>query len=161
MFALRCGGVSVRERAQENPPSVTESALARVKCDSPVSYNSFRIATPRRNSFNFYFSSWDSFVPFISERAKSRRFGIFDAPYTATDSMFLVNYRSRRWAGRLPRVILERYFAPVFPRRQLQFAAANPLPAIARWGVVQLVGHLTVNEDGEGSNPSAPANFPL
>ncbi len=30
-----------------------------------------------------------------------------------------------------------------------------------RWGVVQLVGHLTVNEDGEGSNPSAPANFPL
>jgi hypothetical protein len=30
-----------------------------------------------------------------------------------------------------------------------------------RWGVVQLVGHLTVNEDGEGSNPSAPAKFPL
>ena len=30
-----------------------------------------------------------------------------------------------------------------------------------RWGVVQPVGHLTVNEDGEGSNPSAPANFPL
>jgi hypothetical protein len=29
------------------------------------------------------------------------------------------------------------------------------------WGVVQLVGHLTVNEDGEGSNPSAPAkSFP-
>ena len=30
----------------------------------------------------------------------------------------------------------------------------------ARWGVVQLVGHHTVNVDGEGSNPSAPANFP-
>ena len=28
-----------------------------------------------------------------------------------------------------------------------------------RWGVVQSVGHLTVNEDGEGSNPSAPAKF--
>src|SRR5215467_4416617 len=27
------------------------------------------------------------------------------------------------------------------------------------WGVVQPVGHLTVNEDGEGSNPSAPANL--
>jgi hypothetical protein len=27
------------------------------------------------------------------------------------------------------------------------------------WGVVQLVGHLTVNEAGEGSNPSAPAKF--
>ena len=31
--------------------------------------------------------------------------------------------------------------------------------ATACWGVVQLVGHLTVNEDGEGSNPSAPAKF--
>jgi hypothetical protein len=30
-----------------------------------------------------------------------------------------------------------------------------------RWGVVQPVGHLTVNEDGEGSNPSAPAKFSL
>jgi hypothetical protein len=28
------------------------------------------------------------------------------------------------------------------------------------WGVVQSVGHLTVNEDGGGSNPPAPANFP-
>jgi hypothetical protein len=36
------------------------------------------------------------------------------------------------------------------------FTAARGRP---RWGVVQPVGHLTVNEDGEGSNPSAPANF--
>ena len=36
-----------------------------------------------------------------------------------------------------------------------------PGSAARRWGVVQLVGHLTVNEDGEGSNPSAPANFLL
>ncbi len=35
---------------------------------------------------------------------------------------------------------------------------AKPRAKAARWGVVQLVGHLTVNEDGEGSNPSAPAN---
>jgi hypothetical protein len=28
------------------------------------------------------------------------------------------------------------------------------------WGVVQLVGHLTVNEDGVGSSPTAPAKFP-
>ena len=41
------------------------------------------------------------------------------------------------------------------------FRAAFSSRAIARWGVVQLVGHLTVNEDGEGSNPSAPANFSL
>jgi hypothetical protein len=26
------------------------------------------------------------------------------------------------------------------------------------WGVVQSVGHLTVNEDGVGSSPTAPAN---
>ena len=32
-------------------------------------------------------------------------------------------------------------------------------PSPLRWGVVQPVGHLTVNEDGEGSNPSAPANL--
>ena len=38
---------------------------------------------------------------------------------------------------------------------------AAPGAKTACWGVVQLVGHLTVNEDGEGSNPSAPANFPL
>src|SRR5712675_3789967 len=30
-----------------------------------------------------------------------------------------------------------------------------------RWGVVQPVGHHTVNVDGEGSNPSAPAKFSL
>ena len=27
------------------------------------------------------------------------------------------------------------------------------------WGVVQLVGHLTVNEDGVGSSPTAPAKL--
>ncbi len=37
---------------------------------------------------------------------------------------------------------------------------SRPAGVVARrWGVVQLVGHLTVNEDGEGSNPSAPAKF--
>ncbi len=40
-------------------------------------------------------------------------------------------------------------------------APASRGSAARRWGVVQLVGHLTVNEDGEGSNPSAPAKFPL
>jgi hypothetical protein len=48
------------------------------------------------------------------------------------------------------------------------FSAAKPayfqrFPATAgnehRWGVVQSVGHLTVNEDGGGSNPPAPAIF--
>ena len=41
-------------------------------------------------------------------------------------------------------------------------AARLAFPAFCPcWGVVQLVGHLTVNEDGEGSNPSAPAKFSL
>jgi hypothetical protein len=29
-----------------------------------------------------------------------------------------------------------------------------------RWGVVQPVGHRTVNADGGGSNPPAPAKLP-
>jgi hypothetical protein len=45
----------------------------------------------------------------------------------------------------------EAYSVPRDPRQ--------PGAAARRWGVVQPVGHLTVNEDGEGSNPSAPANF--
>ena len=60
------------------------------------------------------------------------------------------------WAPWYLREILRaRFSAKTTPSR-----AANLLLAIARWGVVQLVGHLTVNEDGEGSNPSAPANSP-
>ena len=65
---------------------------------------------------------------------------------------------SRTGVGRLHfpwylrEILRTRFFAKVTPSR-----AASLSPAIARWGVVQLVGHLTVNEDGEGSNPSAPA----
>jgi hypothetical protein len=58
-----------------------------------------------------------------------------------------------------PHGILERYFALVFREDYSTSRGFRSSPAIARWGVVQLVGHLTVNEDGEGSNPSAPANF--
>src|SRR5208337_349868 len=57
-------------------------------------------------------------------------------------------------------VLFLQYLSPLLRRS----AAAPALPGAAierRWGVVQLVGHLTVNEDGEGSNPSAPANFPF
>src|SRR4249920_3354008 len=45
-------------------------------------------------------------------------------------------------------------------RRSLPASVLPRAVSQLRWGVVQLVGHLTVNEDGEGSNPSAPANFP-
>ena len=41
----------------------------------------------------------------------------------------------------------------------LSFDGGRPLQP--RWGVVQPVGHHTVNVDGEGSNPSAPAKFSL
>src|SRR5208337_254825 len=57
-------------------------------------------------------------------------------------------------------VLFLQYLSPLLRRS----AAAPALPGAAierRWGVVQPVGHLTVNEDGEGSNPSAPANFPF
>src|ERR1700681_2987200 len=45
-------------------------------------------------------------------------------------------------------------------RRSLLTSYDGGRPPQARWGVVQPVGHHTVNVDGEGSNPSAPANFP-
>ena len=71
---------------------------------------------------------------------------------------FLTRHRLRAGRG-----ILEGPFAALF--------AAEPTYKMdvlgmfggvsGRWGVVQLVGHLTVNEDGEGSNPSAPANSPF
>src|SRR5260221_13368463 len=57
------------------------------------------------------------------------------------------------------RAILDKSFA-AFLRRSLPYRRSiRPPGGRARWGVVQLVGHLTVNEDGEGSNPSAPAKF--
>jgi hypothetical protein len=52
--------------------------------------------------------------------------------------------------GTRSRVILEALFA-------VDFACGGAYP-VGCWGVVQSVGHLTVNEDGGGSNPPAPAN---
>src|SRR5712664_3650791 len=63
-------------------------------------------------------------------------------------------------AGRAP-VVSWKDTSALFLRRSLPKIGASPDKSgakKARWGVVQLVGHLTVNEDGEGSNPSAPAN---
>jgi hypothetical protein len=57
------------------------------------------------------------------------------------------------------RAILE-VFANVLLACHLASALSEAAAANSRWGVVQPVGHLTVNEDGEGSNPSAPAKFP-
>src|SRR4029077_18281638 len=45
-------------------------------------------------------------------------------------------------------------------RRSLLTPYDGCRPARPCWGVVQPVGHHTVNVDGEGSNPSAPANSP-
>ena len=53
-----------------------------------------------------------------------------------------------------------RMWRSLLHKRPLQFIlGAGQRGRGSRWGVVQLVGHLTVNEDGEGSNPSAPAKF--
>src|SRR5215467_7674450 len=68
--------------------------------------------------------------------------------------------RSEQTFGDHPsRAILERYFARVFSRNAVRAVLASRSARTARWGVVQPVGHLTVNEDGEGSNPSAPAKL--
>ena len=50
-------------------------------------------------------------------------------------------------------------FAPAASRGEAYLRRVRAASQL-RWGVVQPVGHLTVNEDGEGSNPSAPANPP-
>src|SRR5262249_44940107 len=56
--------------------------------------------------------------------------------------------------------ILEALFVALFTAKStFRMLRSRPPAAGPRWGVVQPVGHLTVNEDGEGSNPSAPANF--
>jgi hypothetical protein len=62
------------------------------------------------------------------------------------------------FAHTLPHVILS-LFVPLCRLGLLASALPEAATAKPRWGVVQPVGHLTVNEDGEGSNPSAPANF--
>jgi hypothetical protein len=49
----------------------------------------------------------------------------------------------------------------VYPLRAVRviFRSGRRSGTRTSWGVVQSVGHLTVNEDGEGSNPSAPAKI--
>ena len=49
---------------------------------------------------------------------------------------------------------------PCYCRATLRRAFCGGAYPDRRWGVVQLVGHHTVNVDGEGSNPSAPAKNP-
>ena len=88
---------------------------------------------------------------------------IATAQLVATDSAaafkLLTHGKARRmqiFFGKSPcrmrsRVILEALFAVDFG-----YGGAYP---VGCWGVVQSVGHLTVNEDGGGSNPPAPAKF--
>jgi hypothetical protein len=87
-----------RDRVQENPPSVTESALSRFRYDAIVSYKSFRIATARRNyiSLIISFSSFTRCVHF--EAHETRRLRVFDADRKADDSGFLKKL-PRRLAG--------------------------------------------------------------
>ena len=61
------------------------------------------------------------------------------------------------FAVRFSRAIFRSILCP-FSRAKLTPQAQDACKR--RWGVVQSVGHLTVNEDGEGSNPSAPAKSP-
>jgi hypothetical protein len=84
-----------------------------------------------------------------------------DAPRSSSDKPFLcMTTAYSALADGTPRAMLFMFLIAL----QARPAGSGPhrsSHANPRWGVVQLVGHLTVNEDGEGSNPSAPANFPL
>jgi hypothetical protein len=108
-------------------------------------------ATNSRNSANF---------PKYSFARPKPRPGA-EKSHGVTESFSFVGHKFFLGGPRDSAVVSYMHPRPLFLRRSLpgsvrpeRFGARNP-----RWGVVQLVGHLTVNEDGEGSNPSAPANF--
>ncbi len=104
-----------------------------------------------------------------------RKQAVHEAPFLSGNGSEIVGLRCQFGATRPPfsaqlflrrarlarsRAILEVPFAALL-RRSLP-GSVRPERVRVRdscWGVVQLVGHLTVNEDGEGSNPSAPANL--
>ena len=139
----------------ENPPSVTGRALARVVYDAIVSIKSFGIATPPVRKFisllNVLF--FESFIRFETSHIDSAQ----SSRSPGCSSETLVFRLSAVWRTQLPwysKEILRVLFSA-----KMALIACFARHAAARWGVVQLVGHLTVNEDGEGSNPSAPANF--
>ena len=77
-----------------------------------------------------------------------------------TEEFFVRHWPSLRPFGTETRVILEEPFAVSVYGEVYPSAGPHEEARKASWGVVQSVGHLTVNEDGEGSNPSAPANPP-
>jgi hypothetical protein len=115
-------GLQRRDRVQENPPSVTESALSRFRYDAIVSNKSFRIATARHNSISLII-----FVLFV------HTFRSFWSTRNPGDSAFLMLIARQliQFFKKLPttplgrcrpRGILERYFALVFSRRLLHIA---------------------------------------
>ena len=114
-----------------------------------------------RTATTIHSFSFSSFTRCIHLGAREpRRLRAFDAGRAAVDSKFFeeivdraVGPVSASWY--LRKILRARFFAKTAPHR----AGFRSSRVIARWGVVQLVGHLTVNEDGEGSNPSAPAKF--
>src|SRR5579859_527563 len=62
-----------------------------------------------------------------------------------------MQFFGKRSHGRRSRAILEGF--------SVTARACGGAYPVNCWGVVQSVGHLTVNEDGGGSNPPAPANL--
>src|SRR6516225_11186798 len=69
------------------------------------------------------------------------------------------NQIPRPFSGYYWRAILDTWCAAGSADRLICVGLSRKQVSLS-WGVVQPVGHLTVNEDGEGSNPSAPANPP-
>ena len=74
-----------------------------------------------------------------------------------------INFFASSWAVEVQpgRAILEKPSAGTRYGGAYLLSFDGGRPPQPRWGVVQPVGHHTVNVDGEGSNPSAPANFPF
>src|SRR5215468_10667792 len=70
-----------------------------------------------------------------------------------------IGFLGKRARGTVPWYFRRTPARPFGGGAYLRSVSPKPSGVAARWGVVQPVGHLTVNEDGGGSNPPAPANF--
>jgi hypothetical protein len=155
-------------------------SVLRTVCDALVSNKTFWNATTHQKLIRVSYSTQRSTVAaFLNVSKRSRRFA--NLSRIATDSVAVLTScmpqtdpqtRARRLFDARTLFFATFFFSMRFQRpcylywtlcRSLCGGAylgrAAKIGLRRCWGVVQLVGHLTVNEAGEGSNPSAPAIF--
>jgi hypothetical protein len=114
-----------------------------MECNRRARFSSktlLRVAFQQNNAFEQFETTAITLMSWPSRRLIHTALGRYN--------LFFGNWPRRRRS----RVIVGAHFAVD--------CACGGAYLVGCWGVVQSVGHLTVNEDGGGSNPPAPANFP-